>query len=53
MNDDKDKVTVNPEILKKITKKIVRLEKENSIQKEKSDLDMENILKRVIEGELK
>lgn len=52
MNDNKN-FEVDKNLLSTITKKIVRLERENSIQKDKTDSQMEEILKRVIEGEVK
>lgn len=53
MNDENKQIEIDNNLLSTITKKIVRLERENSVQKDKNDSQMEKILKRVIEGELK
>lgn len=58
MSDDmvlkeKETVVIDQTVLSTITKRVVRLERENGIQKERNDSQMEEILKKVIEGELK
>lgn len=53
MNDENKQIEIDNNLLSKITKKIVRLERENSVQKDKNDPEMVKILKRVIEGEVK
>ncbi len=58
MSDDmvlkeKETVVIDQTVLSTITKRVVRIERENGIQKERNDSQMEEILKKVIEGELK
>ena len=53
MSDEKEVIVIDNSLLSAITKKIVRLERDNAIQKEKTDSQMEEIIKRVIEGEVK
>ena len=57
MNNEKEKskevILVDDKIKSSITKKVVRLERDNAIQKERTDSQMEEMIKRIIEGELK
>lgn len=53
--EDKSKevIVVDPKLKSTLTKKIVRYERENAIQKERTDSQMEEIIKHYIEGEVK
>ncbi len=57
MNNEEEKskevILVDDKIKTSITKKVVRLERDNAIQKERTDSQMEEIIKRIIEGEVK
>ena len=57
MNNEEEKskevILVDDKIKSSITKKVVRLERDNAIQKERTDSQMEEMIKRIIEGELK
>ena len=50
MSDEKEVIVIDNSLLSAITKKIVRLERDNATQQEKTDSQMEEIIKRVIDA---
>lgn len=53
MNENMKNTVIDQKKVSSMTKRIVRAERDNYIQKEKNDSDIEESIKKIIEGELK